>query len=190
MARSTRDDIKWTFLELLDQRPLAKITVKDIVKTCGINRNSFYYHFQDLPTLIEEIMQELTDALIERYPTLDSMEDGINAIFEMLFESRRSIYHIYNSVNRDIFERHLMRNCRYAVSTYLRTAFPDLAISDQDREVIVRFLTDQCFGAVLDALERNEDIGEARAYLKRVTALTQGLFEEVIRRCEESNVES
>ena len=45
MANFTRKAIKEAFLKLLNQRPLSQITVKDIVEDCGINRNSFYYHF-------------------------------------------------------------------------------------------------------------------------------------------------
>ena len=45
MASFTRKAIMTVFLNLLDERPLSKITVKDIVDACGINRNTFYYHF-------------------------------------------------------------------------------------------------------------------------------------------------
>ena len=54
MPNFTKKAIQETFITLLDERPLNKITVKDIVETCGINRNSFYYHFEDLPALLEE----------------------------------------------------------------------------------------------------------------------------------------
>ena len=57
MPNFTKKAIKETFIELLDERPLNKITVKDIVEDCGINRNSFYYHFEDLPALVEEIVE-------------------------------------------------------------------------------------------------------------------------------------
>ena len=43
MSSFTKDAIKKTLLQLLNERPLAQITVKDIVQTCGINRNTFYY---------------------------------------------------------------------------------------------------------------------------------------------------
>ena len=46
LAGFTRKAIKETFITLLEERPISEITVKDIVETCGINRNSFYYHFQ------------------------------------------------------------------------------------------------------------------------------------------------
>ena len=47
MANFTQKAIKETFIALLEEHPLSDITVKNIVETCGINRNSFYYHFQD-----------------------------------------------------------------------------------------------------------------------------------------------
>ncbi|MBR5944301.1 MAG: TetR family transcriptional regulator, partial [Lachnospiraceae bacterium] len=52
MANFTQKAIKESFIKLLNEKPLNKISVKDIVEECGINRNSFYYHFQDIPTLI------------------------------------------------------------------------------------------------------------------------------------------
>ena len=42
MASFTRKAIMEAFLGLLEERPLSKITVKDIVEACGINRNPFY----------------------------------------------------------------------------------------------------------------------------------------------------
>ena len=51
MANFTKNAIKASCLKLLNERPISKITVKDIVEDCGINRNSFYYHFQDIPAL-------------------------------------------------------------------------------------------------------------------------------------------
>ena len=45
MPNFTKIAIQQSFLRLLSQRPITKITVKDIVEDCGINRNSFYYHF-------------------------------------------------------------------------------------------------------------------------------------------------
>ena len=55
MANFTKQAIKAAFLELLDEKPLNKISVRDIVERCGINRNSFYYHFQDKYDLVNWI---------------------------------------------------------------------------------------------------------------------------------------
>ena len=44
----TKRVIREAFVELLNERALSKITVKDITDRCGINRNTFYYHYQDV----------------------------------------------------------------------------------------------------------------------------------------------
>ena len=56
MPPFAKREIKNSFIKLLTERPISQITVKDIVEDCGVNRNSFYYHFQDIPSLLEEIL--------------------------------------------------------------------------------------------------------------------------------------
>ena len=41
------------FYALLEEKPLSKITVREIVERCGVNRNTFYYHFRDIPALLD-----------------------------------------------------------------------------------------------------------------------------------------
>ena len=65
MPNFTKKAIKETFIKLLDERPLNQITVKDIVEDCGINRNSFYYHYADLPALLEEVVAEDLKEIME-----------------------------------------------------------------------------------------------------------------------------
>ena len=108
MANFTRRAIKETFTALLEERPLNDITVKDIVERCGINRNSFYYHYQDLPALIEEIIKEDAEAIIRAYPSVTSIVEGFDAVVEFASHRRRAILHIYRSVSWDVFEKKLI----------------------------------------------------------------------------------
>ena len=86
MPNFTKIAIQQSFLRLLSQRPITKITVKDIVEDCGINRNSFYYHFQDLPQLLETVIIESADEIISRIPESFSLEEGLPTVLERLVE--------------------------------------------------------------------------------------------------------
>ena len=176
MANFTRRAIKKTFLKLLNQRPLNQITVKDIVEDCGINRNSFYYHFEDLPALVDEIVEEQVQALIQNHPTISSVEECFDTVVELVMENKRAIYHIYNSLSRDVFERYLMDACQYIVSTYLKTEFAEKSIDPQDLEALIRLHKCACFGSVIDWLNggMKDDIS---AYFRRVCALQKGWVE-------------
>ena len=174
MPNFTRRAIKESFLKLLNQRPLNQITVKDIVEDCGINRNSFYYHFSDLPALVEEIMAERVSAMVENHPTVDSVQEGADAIVEFVMHNKRAIYHLYNSVSRDVFERHLMEVCRYVVTTYLDGMLEE--VEEADRDAILRFHRCACFGSVIDWLNggMKDDVSD---YFRRIRQLRLGLPE-------------
>ena len=104
MSKITENAIKNAFKTLLDKKPLNQITVKDITDECGITRNSFYYHYQDIPTLIETIVKEEIDLLAEEQDTIDSLEDCFATIVKYCIHDKKMLLHIYNSVNRNIFE--------------------------------------------------------------------------------------
>ena len=48
MAVNAKSMIADAFIKLSGEKNIDKITVKDIVDECGISRQSFYYHFQDI----------------------------------------------------------------------------------------------------------------------------------------------
>ncbi len=176
MANFTRRAIKESFLKLLNQRPLNQITIKDIVEDCGINRNSFYYHFEDLPALVEEMVAEQVQALLQKHPTVSSVEECADAVIELVMENRRAVYHIYHSLSRDVFERHLMDGCGCIVSTYLKTEFAGKPIDPADLNALIRLHKCACFGSVIDWLNggMKDDIAD---YFRRVCALQKSGLE-------------
>ena len=71
MPTFTKAAIKATFISLLNKKPLNKITVKEIVEECGINRNSFYYHFDDIRRFLRKFsLKRLTDLLRPKPTTI------------------------------------------------------------------------------------------------------------------------
>ena len=150
MPNFTKNAIKTSFLKLLDEYPLSKISVRTIVEDCGINRNTFYYHYQDIPTLIKEIVKDDISTLISKYPTVSSLDECVNLVFKFSLENKRAVLHIYNSVNRDIYEKYVMNICEYLVKTYFDTVLPKDAASDFERDVAVRFFKCELFGLTFD----------------------------------------
>lgn len=62
-VRYTRMVIENSFLELLQQKPAAKVTVTEICKLAQINRATFYKHYLDVPDLLEKIEENLFDQI-------------------------------------------------------------------------------------------------------------------------------
>ena len=58
MPSFTKQAIIHSFLKLLKEKPLEKITIKYIVEDCGINRNTFYYYFSDIASYLSSLCDE------------------------------------------------------------------------------------------------------------------------------------
>lgn len=54
-VRMTKRLMKDALLELLEVKPLEKITVTDVCAAADVNRSSFYAHYQDIHALLREL---------------------------------------------------------------------------------------------------------------------------------------
>ena len=184
MPSFTRQAIMKAFMQLLEERSLNKITVKDIVEVCGINRNTFYYHFEDIPSLIEAIVKEETEMIAKQHSEIASVQDALEIAVSYILKQKKAALHVFQSANRDIYERYLMQLCQYLVETFMNTAFGDRKISDFDRGVIVRSYKCHCFGLFIDWLEGGLKDDFPRR-MDRLCHLRKGLIEETFRRSQE-----
>ncbi len=183
MPNFTRKAIKDSMIKLLNERPLNQITVKAIVEDCGINRNTFYYHFADIPTLLLEIVTEEAEKIMQKYPTVESAQQCMDVAIEFAIQNRRAAQHIYHSVNRDLYEHYLMQVCDHVVSRYVEFLSEGKTLEKRDRTVIVRFYRCVCFGLSIDWMN-NGMKDDVREDFHRLCEIRSGALEEMIQRCE------
>ena len=169
MPDFTKREIKRSFLKLLAEEPYSHITVKAIISDCGISRSAFYYHYRDIPSLMEETAQEEIGRFLSRYPSVSSVDQCLEAIMSSILEHRQIYLHIYRSVSRELLETNLLRLCESFVSSYIRSAplfekLPEKAVAN-----IIRHFKCLLFGLLIDWLEnglRSETANEYRELLR------------------------
>lgn len=123
---------------LLFEKNLKKLTVKDIVAECGITRQAFYYHFEDIPAMIQWTMEKnMNQALAEAFAQGDS-EKGLLHCFLIAInaapyvkkgmqtnygeELERSLtQYVYRFFEQVIETEHLYQNCsRFELNLIIR----------------------------------------------------------------------
>ena len=103
MSGFTKEIIAKTFTELLDEKPMSKITVKDIVERCGVNRNTFYYHFKDIPDVVEFILKKKWDEILEHPQDRASILECMEEMADLVRNNRKVMFNVYRSVKKDTF---------------------------------------------------------------------------------------
>lgn len=112
MASFTKFAILKVFGDLAASRPVDKITVKDITDQCGISRNTFYYHYQDIYQVLKAYVQYSAEHVIELMVE-DEGEDGKAGLKEIRYleANRELLCNLYRSAaNKEV------RNCLQSAS--------------------------------------------------------------------------
>lgn len=72
MSNITKRALEDSLKHLLLKKPVNKITINDITEDCGVNRATFYYHFQDIYALIEWSCEEDSRKALSDNTTYDT----------------------------------------------------------------------------------------------------------------------
>ena len=149
---TTKKAIAYSFKSLLKEKPFNKITINDIANNCDINRQTFYYHFQDIQDLTEWICIREVDKILNDKKDFKNWQDKFLSIFKIIEEEKIFVINIYHSVSIEILRRNLYRLVYPIIYDEIRSISPQLNEDD------VKFITDFCKYAfvsiVLDWIEK------------------------------------
>lgn len=135
----TRKVIRETFLQMLGEMPLDKITVKDIVLRCNINRNTFYYHYADIYAVLTEVLDMDLQRVIDEYNDTMSWEESCLSAARMALDNKRAVYHIYNSIRREELERYMYGVAGSIMTRYVEHVSAGIPAGEGDKRIIARF---------------------------------------------------
>ena len=98
------------FIELSKQMPIDKITVKKVTDYIGITRNTFYYHYQDIYALLEEIVVTKAKKLfvLDEDNLENSWKSNLRFMGQYGKKNENFIRNLYQSMGRDSFGDQLL----------------------------------------------------------------------------------
>ncbi|NLO83906.1 MAG: TetR family transcriptional regulator [Clostridiales bacterium] len=138
-ADITKRVIADTIKKLMMEKPLAKISIGDIVEHCGINRNSFYYHFKDKYDLINWIFYtEITQSMNQEDVLTKSSWTLLQEVLEFLYQDKAFYRNALSVSGQNSFAEYFME----LLKTLVKTRAFDMFDEDEDREFVATFFAD------------------------------------------------
>lgn len=105
--RKTRAQLRKGLAELMQEKSISEITVKELVERVDINRSTFYLHYTDIYNMLDSIEQELYQELESTFqahaagPLEEEAYPFIEDVFSIL-EGNKDIVSALLSPNGDI----------------------------------------------------------------------------------------
>ena len=112
--------------ELMTQKPLNRITVAEIMRGCGMARQHFYYHFDDVYDAVRWIFEEEAVALLREHEGVMLWQDGLLQLFQYLQENRAFCLCALRSMGRDHLKRFFQTDIRTIIQSTIRLIVAEL----------------------------------------------------------------
>lgn len=184
MAQLTKKAIRESFIRLINQMPFNRITVKDIVEDCGISRNTFYYHYQDIYELLREIFELEMAKIVESEEVYDSWQEAFRQAISFAFENKKGIYHIYNSVNRWELESYLYKVNGKLMKDFVAKQAEGMNVNEEDVGLIALFYACALVGLVLQWLDHSMK-EDPEAVIARMGVMLDGNIKAMLQKATE-----
>ncbi len=139
MKADTKKLIYETFIELLSNKPFDKITVRDIVEACGINRNTFYYYYSDIYDLLEEIFTKELNEILEAHKSGSSWAMAFIKVSSTVYEHKKMINNICSSRSYEYLENYMYKACKHIMVDAVKHSAEGMNVPDEDIDFIASF---------------------------------------------------
>lgn len=146
VRRTTKELLAESLKELSAQKPIDKITVKEIAQNCGFTPKTFYNHFQDKYDLIAWTYSTAIEKIVNKIDGENYMwQDTITDAFKFFLENKEFLKNlVLHTSGQDSFIRYVTRSSTRLTAEYIKRA-NNLIELPKEIEFFIKFY---CYGVV------------------------------------------
>lgn len=134
MPVNMKQRIASTFTQLARSGDVDKITVTSLVEACGISRQTFYYHFQDILDVLQWCFQQAVEETALLCRKAEGPQQAMELFVDSAVENHPLILRLLRSQLRSQMEALLIRGIRDTLVQLLRACGtpPEISLADVD----------------------------------------------------------
>lgn len=181
MSQITKRALEQSLKNLLQQKPLSKITISDITEDCGISRMTFYYHFKDIYDLVERACAEDAARVLQNKKTYDTWQQGFVQIFHAVRENKVFVMNVYRCVNREQVEKYLVPLTDQLIMGVITERAAGMTVREADQQFIAQVYSYAFVGIMLDWI-RDDMRADPEELVNRLAMVIRGGITQALER--------
>lgn len=181
MSQITKRALEQSLKNLLQQKPLSKITISDITEDCGISRMTFYYHFKDIYDLVEWACAEDAARALQNKKTYDTWQQGFVQIFHAVRENKVFVMNVYRCVNREQVEKYLVPLTDQLIMGVITERAAGMTVREADQQFIAKVYSYAFVGIMLDWI-RDDMRADPEELVNRLAMVIHGGITQALER--------
>lgn len=181
---NTKKMLSASLKHCMEKKSLSKITVTDIVTDCGLNRKTFYYHFQDVPDLLKWTLEQEAVDVVKQFDLLNELEEALRFAVRCIRENSHMINCAYDSIGRDELKRFLNHDFQSIVMSIVeQIERKENVHTDPDaKKIICNFYTEGMAGELVDLL-KSRDAAQDEKSIRCISLVVRTSLEAAVISC-------
>lgn len=155
---NTKKTLANSLKKLMKTKSLSKITVSEIIKDCKVNRNTFYYHFEDIYDLLKWMLEQDTIEVLHSFDLLVDSHEALSFVIDYADQNKHILNCAYDSMGREQMKRFFSNDLKSVVQCIIdsvsieqnKTIEPDFC------EFLISFYTEALAGMLINYFQGNE----------------------------------
>lgn len=158
-SMKTRKALSSALKAQMEQKPLRKITVNDLIGMCNLNRKTFYYHFTDIYDLLKWTLEQETVEVIKQFDLLTNYHDAILFVMNYVEENAHILNCAYDSIGRDELKRFFSSDMQELLNGMIDRCCADrgITIPASYRSFVREFYTEAFAGILVNWFREPHD---------------------------------
>lgn len=115
ISLQTKRTLANSLKNLMESKPLSKITVSELCGSCKVNRKTFYYHFEDMHGLLKWMLDQETMDIVKRFDLITDYEKIIDFVIEYVDDNQQILNCIYDAMSREGMKDFFFTDFRQAI---------------------------------------------------------------------------
>lgn len=151
--------------DLMNRTPFSRITVTDITKSCGFNRKTFYYHFDDTISLLHWMLAREAVEVVKSYDLAGDMKKAIGFAIRYVRTNAHILNCAYDSLGREGIKSFLCSDFVSVVRSYIDAKEKELALQvpDDYKNFLSRMYSEAIAGTMINLFTADKT-GEETTY--------------------------
>ena len=150
-SMKTKKALAESLKKLMRKKPFPKITVTEIVADCGVNRKTFYYHFEDIYALLRWIFEQEAEKVLKEFDLFEQPEEVIGFILDYVNENRALLKSAYDAFDSTRLEDFFLQGFYGISETVVRQSEENTGrrLPDSLRVYLCEFLSEATCGMLM-----------------------------------------
>ena len=141
---------------LMKKKPVDKIKIREIVEDCDLNRQTFYYHFQDMYALIEWMYRYDGQQIIGETFDGQNVLKTTRAFLEYVEEHREEIISVLESKAQVYFSNFLKEGIGVCCDIVIDKYSKNMKITREYKSFLSIYYTSAVLGVALDWIKKGD----------------------------------